>query len=187
MAQDMMQTTPEGRARAAMDSLAPVIEEGAMAVDELAGAAAPVGRYSRKRLAAAAKVLNQIFKIAGVDVVIEDTFEDIKDQPLPDPIVRGLLGVKSTIDAFAAEMPEEMPEEIFELSQIVSDSELAFATAQLSQLFKNKEFKKFLRSEEPMIQLGDEEEEGEEEVPEREEPMTDDQVESEELDILGML
>jgi|TARA_R100001530_G_scaffold38698_3_gene29912 hypothetical protein len=179
------ESTPEGRAQAVMPQVQPVIDEAALAIDETVGAAAPIGRFTAKRQNALAKVLNKILKEVGSDVSFEETYTDIKDAPLPDTLVRGLLGVKGAVDTFATVEPEEV-DVTFEISEIVSDSELAFVTAQLDTLFKNKRFVKFLREEEPVVQLAPEEAVVEEPVVEEE--IIEEPIEpGSELDILASL
>lgn len=189
MAETMSETTPEGRAQSAMTQIEPVLDDAAAFVDEAVAVQAPVGRYTSKRLNALAKVLNKILKEVGSDVEFDPVYENVTDAPLPDPLVRGLMGIVGVVDTFAAMEPEEV-DITFDIKSIVDDKSLAFATAQLDNLFSNRRFKKFLREEEPTVSLGEEapveEEIIEEEIIE-EEPVTGQQVESQELDILAML
>tara|TARA_R110000744_G_scaffold60609_1_gene125573 strand:+ start:5923 stop:6516 length:594 start_codon:yes stop_codon:yes gene_type:complete len=189
MAETMSETTPEGRAQSAMTQIEPVLDDAAAFVDEAVAVQAPVGRYTSKRLNALAKVLNKVLKEVGSDVEFDPVYENVTDEPLPDALVRGLMGVVGVVDTFAAMEPEEV-DITFDIKSIVDDKSLAFATAQLDNLFNNRRFKKFLREEEPTVSLGEEapveEEIIEEEIIE-EEPITNQQVESQELDILSML
>jgi hypothetical protein len=184
----MLETTPEGRATAAMAQVEPLLDEGAALVDEVVDIGTPVGSYSGMRLNALARVLNKILKDVGSPVEFEETYVDIKAGPMPDTLVRGLLGVKGAVDTFASIEPEEVEMEPYEVSTLIDDKSLAFATAQLDQLFKNKRFRKFLREEEPVIQL-----DGAPEVLVEEETVLpydlgqEELVEGSELDILAAL
>jgi hypothetical protein len=50
-------------------------------------------------------------------------------------------------------MPEEVTMQPFEVTQITDDGALARVTAEIDQLFKNKEFIKFLREEQPTVDV----------------------------------
>ncbi len=71
------------------------------------------------------------------------------------------------------------------MSSIVTDADLAMATAVLDQLIKSKTFQRFLREDEPTVSIV-----ADEEVTETiEEPSGEvvEEVQSEEVDILNML
>jgi len=188
--QTFSETTPEGRAQTAIQTIEPMLDEGAALVDEVVDIGSPSGTYSGKRLNALAKVLSSIMKEVGSPVEFELSYTDIKDAPLPDALVRGLVGVQGAVASFAAIEPEEVEFEPFEMTTLIDDKSLAFATAQLDQLFKNKRFKKYLREEEPTIELGEDiPVEVEEEIAQ---PYDDTQTEAipeegSELDILAAL
>lgn len=188
--QTFSETTPEGRAQTAIQTIEPMLDEGAALVDEVVDIGSPSGTYSGKRLNALAKVLSSIMKEVGSPVEFELSYTDIKDAPLPDTLVRGLVGVQGAVASFAAIEPEEVEFEPFEMTTLIDDKSLAFATAQLDQLFKNKRFKKYLREEEPTIELGEDiPVEVEEEIAQ---PYDDTQTEAipeegSELDILAAL
>ena len=188
MVEAIGETTPEGRAQRAMQDIEPVLDDAAAVVDEAVNVQSPVGRYSAKRLNALAKVLNKVMKEIGSDVEFDPSYVDVKDEPMPDTLVRGLMGVQGVVEAFSELEPEEV-DFSFVIGDITDDRALAVATANLDSLFKNRRFKKFLREEEPTINLTEEAPVVEEVVSVEEEApaKSDDEVEDEELDILAML
>tara|TARA_R100001463_G_scaffold4434_6_gene16642 strand:+ start:5285 stop:5854 length:570 start_codon:yes stop_codon:yes gene_type:complete len=183
--EEMMETTPGGRAEAAMVEVEPTITAEVDAVDAAVQGMTPTGDYSAARLNAASKVINKMFEMVGIDTVsIDPSYGDVKGGPLPDAIVRAFAGIKDALTAFFAAFPEEAME-VYEVSSIVTDADLAMATAVLDQLMKNKAFQRFLREEEPTVSIV-----ADEEVTETvEEPSGEEveEVQSEEVDILNML
>lgn len=159
------ETTPEGRAQSAMAQLEPVLTEAEGAVTDVMQAASPVGTFSGKRQKALATLINKINKEMDVGFELETNFSDVKNGPLPDQLTRGLLAIKQTVDSFAATMPEEVTMQPFEVSQITDDGILARVTAEIDQLFKNKEFRKFLREEQPTVDVVEEAPTAEQEAP----------------------
>lgn len=147
------ETTPEGRAQSAMAQLEPVLAEAEGAVTDVMQAASPVGNFSAKRQKALATLINKINKEMDVNFELDTSFTDVKNGPLPDQLTRGLLAIKQTVDTFAATMPEEVTMQPFEVTQITDDGALARVTAEIDQLFKNKEFIKFLREEQPTVDV----------------------------------
>ena len=182
---DIVNTTPEGRAQSAMAEAEGFLREQEAMMNEAVRFAAPTGKFSAKRLNALAKVLDRLFKEVEAPVSIGLEYEDVSGE-MPDDLVRGLMVVIDGYEAFKAAMPEEIEEPLPETTTIVDDSTLAFFTAVLDKMVKSKEFKKFLREEEPTVSV----EEAEDEAviaPEDEANKTDEEVVSEETDILDML
>jgi|ETNvirnome_6_100_1030635.scaffolds.fasta_scaffold07287_2 hypothetical protein len=184
----MLETTPEGRAEAAMAGLEPVLRETEAVVDESILGFTPSGKYSAKRLNALARAIVKMMEAADYEGVVAEEYEDVSGE-LPEPLVRGLVTAMRSYDDFAIAMPEEADAyEMFEISSLVDDSSLALATALLSKLIASKEFRKYLRSEEPTIAIEDEVVAEEEPVSQEEETIMDDAaVVGEEQDILDML
>lgn len=147
------ETTPEGRAQAAMAGAEGLLVEAEGAMTDVMQAASPVGTFSAKRQKALATLINKINKEMEVDFQLELAYEDVKEGPLPDALTRGLLALKQTVDTFAASMPEEVTMQPFEVTQITDDGALARVTAELDTLFKQKEFRKFLREEQPTVDV----------------------------------
>ena len=102
MVEAIGETTPEGRAQRAMQDIEPVLDDASAVVDEAVSVQSPVGRYSAKRLNALAKVLNKVMKEIGSDVEFDPSYDDVKDEALPDTLVRGLMGVQGVVEAFSA-------------------------------------------------------------------------------------
>ena len=147
------ETTPEGRAQAAMAGAEGLLVEAEGAMTDVMQAASPVGTFSAKRQKALATLINKINKEMEVEFELETAFQDIKGAPLPDQLTRGLMALKQTVDTFASTMPEEVVMQPFEVSQITDDGVLARITAEIDTLFKNKEFAKFLRAEQPTVDV----------------------------------
>jgi hypothetical protein len=183
---DILESTPEGRAMGAAKQALPMIEEGQAFMDESLGAVAPTGTYSAPRLASVAKLINKFAGIVEAPISVPTEFDAVKKGPLPMDLVKGLMGIKSAVEAFAAAMPEEVGDmEIPEISELVSDADIALAVAQIGKVIDSKPFQRFLREEEPTVAVGVEVEvepvEGEEPAPELAEDV------DEEMAIMEML
>jgi hypothetical protein len=152
---DMLESTPEGRAMGAAKQAIPLIEEGQAFMDESLGAVTPTGTYSAPRLASVAKLINKFAGIVEAPISVPTEFEAVKNAPMPMDLVKGLMGIKSAVEAFAAAMPEEVGDlEIPEISELVSDADVALAVAQIGKVIDGKEFQRFLRTEEPTVAVG---------------------------------
>ena len=153
--EEMIETTPDGRAEAAMEQLMPSINEEAAMVDDAVAAMTPTGRYTGKRLNAASVVINKLFKLVGIeDVEMDPSYTDVEG-PLPVAIVKAFAGIREALDAFFAAFPEEQDGEMYDVSALVTDADIAMVTAMLDQLMKNKVFQRFLREEEPTVSIVD--------------------------------
>ena len=181
---DIANTTPEGRAADAMSGAEGFLREQEAMMNEAVRFAAPQGKFSGKRLNALAKVLDSLFKEVDAPVSLTLQYEDVSGE-MPADLVKGLMVVIDGYEAFKSAMPEEIEEPLPETTTIVDDSTLAFFTAVLDKMVKSKEFKKFLREEEPTVSV--EEKVDEEVIASEPEAMTDEEVVSEETDILNML
>lgn len=152
---DMLESTPEGRAMGAAKQAIPLIEEGQAFMDESLGAVTPTGTYSAPRLASVAKLINKFAGIVEAPISVPTEFEAVKNAPMPMDLVKGLMGIKSAVEAFAAAMPEEVGDlEIPEISELVSDADVALAVAQIGKVIDSKEFQRFLRTDEPTVAVG---------------------------------
>tara|TARA_R100001463_G_scaffold40367_1_gene85697 strand:- start:3175 stop:3750 length:576 start_codon:yes stop_codon:yes gene_type:complete len=185
---DMLQTTPEGRAESMMPQVEGFLREQEAMMGEATRLAAPEGKFSARRLKALAKVLDKLFTQVEAPVSISMEYDDVQG-PMPDELVKGLMVVLDGYDAFSAAMPEEVEQPLPELTTIVDDNTLAFFTATLETLMRSKEFRKFLREEEPTVKIDEEEEviENDANTASADEVKTDEEVVSEEASILDML
>mgnify|MGYP003638046974 FL=1 len=153
MADNMLESTPEGRAMSAAKEAMPLVEEGQALMDETMAGVGPTGTYSSARLASAAKLINRFAGIVEAPVSVPTAQDAIKNGPMPMDLVKGLMGIKSAVDAFAQAAPEEVTVEIPEISALVSDKDVALAVAQLGKILDSKDFQRFLRMEEPTTSL----------------------------------
>lgn len=183
--EEMIETTPEGRAIEGADQALPMIEDNAAFVEEGVAATTPEGKWSGKRLNAAANIINKFAGLVGAEIAVEPNFEDTKG-PMPAELVRGLLGISSALDAYVVSYPEEAAGiELYDVPSLVSDRDLAMATATIETIISSKEFQRWMREDEPVVSVEEEPVIPEEEII-VEGPPAEADVE-EELDILSML
>jgi len=96
------------------------------------------------------------------------------------------LGISSALDAYVVSYPEEAAGiELYDVPSLVSDRDLAMATATIETIISSKEFQRWMREDEPVVSVEEEPVIPEEEII-VEEPPAEADVE-EELDILSML
>lgn len=107
----------------------------------------PVGTYSKPRLSAFLKAINDCGATGGVPP-IEMEVTDIRKQPLPVEFMQGYLACIGIADAYLQAVPEAELPEMPETAELTDDAALAQATSGIKSLISDRDFKKYVRESE---------------------------------------
>ena len=132
------------------EKLKSVLDAQDTARDALVSSQAPVGRFSKPRMDATAKVVMKALGLIKAPHTIEPPQAGPNNKPFPLPVdlVKGLTIVKSMIDKYNESNPD-MPLKSFEISGMTSDADLALVGMAIDGLLKSRDFKDFLKEQAP--------------------------------------
>lgn len=124
------------------------VDAGAAKIDEVVASETPTGRYTQPRVNALAKVVSDLMALAtGKEdtllTEIKGTNFDRKTAPLPDALVRRILSLVEVLDAYSQSEGEPIMTDNLMTRELLTDEDLAVATADLSRALKDKNFKKW--------------------------------------------
>tara|TARA_R110000744_G_scaffold312150_1_gene419520 strand:+ start:33 stop:563 length:531 start_codon:yes stop_codon:yes gene_type:complete len=107
----------------------------------------PVGTYSKPRLSAFLKAINDCGATGGVPP-IEMEVEEVRKQPLPIEMYQGYLACRAIGEAFITAIPEATLPDMPDATSLTDDASLALATSSIQSLIGDREYKKFVRESE---------------------------------------
>ena len=139
------------------EKLKSVLDAQDTARDALIAGQAPVGRFSKPRMDATAKIVMKALGLVKSPHTIEPSEAGPGNKPFPLPVdlVKGLTVVKAMIDKYNETNPD-MPLKSFEITGMASDADLALVGMAIEGLLKSREFKDFLKEQAPESEMEDE-------------------------------